>query len=116
MKKILCSLLAMAILFIPTGCDDTTGAIGDSIVPEGDKIIPTTNISYATSRTIMAKDSILANTSDVYLGQYTDQESGTTFNSGFITQFGCTEDFFFPENGVRRLDLRGVGRRSFIFS
>ncbi|MBR2318178.1 MAG: DUF4270 domain-containing protein [Bacteroidaceae bacterium] len=100
MKKILCSLLAMAILFIPTGCDDTTGAIGDSIVPEGDKITPTTNISYATSETIMAKDSILANTSDVYLGQYTDEESGTTFNSGFITQFGCTEDFFFPENGV----------------
>ena len=48
----------------------------------------------------MANDSILANTSEVYLGRYTDEESGTVFTSGFITQFACNEDYGFPENGV----------------
>jgi hypothetical protein len=48
----------------------------------------------------LANDSILANTGEVYLGRYTDEESGTVFTSGFITQFGCNEDYGFPENGV----------------
>lgn len=100
MKNISCFLLIIATLLIAAGCDDSTGTIGNSIVPTEDLIITKTDTCYATSRTIMVNDSILANTSDVYLGQYTDEESGTVFNSGFITQFGCTEDFFFPEEGV----------------
>ncbi len=100
MKRISCFLLAIATLLITIGCDDSTGIIGESIVPEKDIIVTKTDTCYATSRTIMANDSILANTSDVYLGQYTDEETGTIFNSGFITQFGCTEDFIFPEEGV----------------
>ncbi len=100
MKKLSSLLLTIAALLIATACDDTTGTIGDTIVPEIDKIITSTDTCKATSRTIMANDSILANTSDIYLGQYTDEETGTIFNSGFITQFGCTEDFIFPEEGV----------------
>ena len=90
----------MATLLLTTGCDDTTGIIGGTIVPDKDLIVAETDTKYATSRTIMANDSILANTNDVYLGQYTDEETGTIINSGFITQFGCTEDFYFPEEGV----------------
>lgn len=100
MKRISSLLLATAALFIFTQCDDTTGDIGSSIVPDKDIVKARTDTCYATSRTIMANDSILANTSDVYLGQYTDEESGTIFNSSFITQFGCTENFIFPEEGV----------------
>lgn len=100
MKNISCFLFIIATLLIATGCDDSTGTIGNSIVPGGDLITTKTDTCYAKSHTIMANDSILANTSDVYLGQYTDEETGTIFNSGFITQFGCTEDFFFPEEGV----------------
>jgi hypothetical protein len=36
----------------------------------------------------------------VYLGRYTDEESGTVFTYGFITQFACNEDYGFPESGV----------------
>ena len=101
MKKLFsCFLLAMATILLFTQCDDSTESVGGSIVPEVDVITARTDTLYATSRTIMANDSILANTSDVYLGQYTDSESGTTFISSFVTQFGCTEDFEFPEEGV----------------
>ena len=97
MKNLSCLLSIIAILLISAGCDDNTGNIGNSIVPEKDLIEAKTDTCYAESTTIMANDSILANTSDVYLGQYTDEESGTIFNSSFITQFACSEDFIFPE-------------------
>lgn len=77
-------------------CDDNTESIGAGIIPEKDKITSKTEIFKATSRTIKANDSILANTNEVYLGRYTDEESETVFTSGFITQFGCTEDYGFP--------------------
>lgn len=100
MKRLSCFLSITAILLVFIGCDDTTGNIGNSIVPEKDIIIAQTDTCNATSRTIMANDSILANSNEVYLGQYTDQESGTVFNSGFITQFACSEDFIFPEKVI----------------
>ena len=101
MKRIFsCFLLAIATLLTFTQCDDNTGSIGGSLVPENDIITAETKTFYAISNTIMANDSILANTSDVYLGMYTDEESGTVFSSSFVTQFGCTEDFEFPMEGV----------------
>ena len=92
--------MAIVTLLTFTQCDDNTGSIGGSLVPENDIITAETKTFYATSNTIMANDSILANTSDVYLGMYTDEESGTVFSSSFVTQFGCTEDFEFPMEGV----------------
>lgn len=99
MKKLSCLLSTIAILLISIGCDDNTGNIGNSIIPDADRIEARTDTCEATSRTIMA-NSILANTSEVYLGQYTDEESGTIFNSSFITQFSCSEDFIFPEKVI----------------
>ena len=95
-----CFLLAIATLLTFTQCDDTTGSSGSSIVPAGDIITAETKTFYAKSNTILANESILANTSDVYLGMYTDEESGAVFSSSFVTQFGCTEGFEFPEEGV----------------
>ena len=95
-----CFLLAIVALLTFTQCDDNTGSVGSTLVPDNDMITAETKTFYATSNTIMANDSILANTSDVYLGMYTDEESGTVFSSSFVTQFGCTEDFEFPMEGV----------------
>ena len=81
-------------------CDDNTESVGSSIIPNQDIVTAETKTFNATSKTIMANDSILANTSEVYLGRYTDEESGTVFTSGFITQFACNEDYGFPESGV----------------
>ena len=99
-KTFSCLLLAIVTLLTFTQCDDTTDSMGGSIIPDTDIITARTDTFYAKSSTIMANDSILANTSDVYLGQYTDSETGTILNSSFVTQFGCTEDFEFPEEGV----------------
>ena len=77
-------------------CDDNTESVGSSIIPNQDIVTAETKTFNATSKTIMANDSILANTSEVYLGRYTDEESGTVFTSGFITQFACNEDYGFP--------------------
>ena len=100
MKKLIYILPAIFTLLTFVQCDDTTESVGSSIIPTKDIITAKTEYFKATSRTIMANDSILANTGVVYLGRYTDEESGTVFTSGFITQFGCNEDYGFPENGV----------------
>lgn len=100
MKKLSYFLSIIAVLLITTACDDNTENIGNSIVPEKDLIKASTDTCYATSRTILAEGGILANANEVYLGQYTDEESGTVFNSSFITQFACSEDFIFPEKVI----------------
>ena len=100
MKKLIYILPAIFTLLTFVQCDDTTESIGSSIIPTKDIISAKTEYFKATSRTIMANDSILANTGAVYLGRYTDEESGTVFTSGFITQFGCNEDYGFPDEGV----------------
>ena len=100
MKRFSFFSLIVALLSIFCGCDDNTGYIGNTIVPGKDLIETRTDICNATSKTIMVDNAILANTSNVYLGQYTDQESGTIFNSSFITQFACSEDFIFPEKVI----------------
>ena len=100
MKKLTYILLAAFTLLTFAQCDDNTESVGSSIIPQKDKITAETKTFKANSRTIMANDSILANTNEVYLGRYTDEESGTVFTSGFITQFGCNEDYGFPDEGV----------------
>lgn len=100
MKRLHSFILALTVILSLTQCDDTTIGVGNSVIPDQDIATARTDTFFATSSTIMANDSILANTSDVYLGQYTDENDNSSLASSFITQFGCTEDFEFPENGV----------------
>ena len=100
MKRTYFFLLIFFIVTAFTACDDQTDTLGGSIVPNIDKIKIDTLTLYAKSKSIHVNDSILANTSNVYLGQYTDPETGTVFSSSFITQFNCVEDYGFPSHGV----------------
>lgn len=100
MKTVRLFLLIIIAAVTFTACDDQTETIGGSIIPDNDKIEVDTLTLYAKSKSILANDSILANTSNVYLGQYTDPETGTVFSSSFITQFNCVENYGFPSNGV----------------
>ena len=100
MKRLSYILLTAFTLFTFVQCDSDTGTLGGSIIPDQDLISAEVKTFKATSRTIMANDSIIANTSDVYLGRYSDSETGTIFTSNFITQFGCNEGFGFPDEGV----------------
>ena len=69
MKRLIYMLLATVTLLAFTQCDDNTVSVGSSIVPSQDIVTAQTKTFHATSRTIMANDSILANTNEVYLGQ-----------------------------------------------
>lgn len=100
MKRFSFFLLTILTTILFTACDDQTESIGSSIIPENDKIEVDTLTLYAKSKSILANDSILANTSNVYLGRFTDPETGTMFSSSFITQFNCVENYGFPSNGV----------------
>lgn len=81
-------------------CDDTTEQLGASIVPDGDKVSIASYTFHAKSRSIAVGDSILANSENVYLGRYTDPQTGTQFTSNFIAQFNCVENYGFPSEGV----------------
>ena len=100
MKRFYCLISAITAIFTLTQCDNNTDTLGSSVVPDRDIVTARTETFYAKSATITANDSILANTSDVYLGKYTDGNDGTSLSSSFITQFGCTENFEFPADSV----------------
>lgn len=98
-KKHLWIILAMALPMLFATCDDSTEGLGESMMPDKDNISIDQKVYTATSRSLLAGDSILAKTSTAYLGRYTDSLYGT-FEADFLAQFHCVEDFQFPEGGV----------------
>lgn len=98
-KKHLWIILAMALPMLFATCDDSTEGLGESMMPDKDNISIDQKVYTATSRSLLAGDSILAKTSTAYLGRYTDSLYGT-FEADFLAQFHCVEDFQFPKGGV----------------
>lgn len=98
-RSYLWTLISLLLLSTWTGCDDNTDNLGGSMMPNEDNIIINQMSYNATSRSLLAGDSILAKTSTAYLGRYTDPLYGT-FEADFLTQFHCVENFGFPEEGV----------------
>ena len=88
MKRSILYLLAAIACCI--ACDDTTGNLGNSITPGSDSIGIKTKSYYATTRSV-AVDSVLGKTGKVYLGRYTDPETGSLLEADFIAQFNCVE-------------------------
>lgn len=98
MKKTLLQLIAIMMLpIVFIGCDDNTESLGGSMMPSEDNITITNKVYHATSRSLLAGDSILARTSTAYLGRYTDPLYGT-FSADFLAQFHCVEGFEFPDS------------------
>lgn len=92
-------ILTMMLSVVFVACDDNTKGLGEDMMPNEDGISIAQKIYNATSRSLLAGDSILAKTSTAYLGRYTDPTYGT-FEADFLAQFHCVEDFQFPEGGV----------------
>ncbi len=58
-----------------------------------------TSVSYyGSSRSLRIPEHLLSRTTDCYLGRYSDEETGSILEAGFITQFNCVEDFEFPDS------------------
>lgn len=88
----------LMLVFCLSACDNTTGTLGSSIVPESDVISIDTATYWGTSESV-AVDSVLGKTNKVYLGRFTDPQTASMFEADFITQFNCEEGGqVFPDN------------------
>lgn len=98
MKKSLAFLLTLIVCCL-AACDDTTNTIGGTIIPGNDIIDIKTKTYYATTRSIKV-DSVLGKTDKVFLGRYTDPQTGSILEADFMAQFNCVEGGnVFPEQG-----------------
>ena len=88
MKKYFVYILTL--LFCLIACDDNTGALGGSVIPDNDVITIEDSTYWATSKSIIV-DSVLGKTNKVYLGRFTDPETKSIFEADFIAQFNCEE-------------------------
>ena len=88
MKKYFVYILTL--LACLTSCDDNTGTLGGSVIPDSDVITIDTASYWATSRSI-AVDSVLGKTNKVYLGRFTDPQTKSVLEADFIAQFNCEE-------------------------
>lgn len=110
MKKSIVYILTALVCLI--ACDDNTGTLGNSITPEADSINIKTRSYLAESQSI-AVDSVLGKTGKVYLGRFTDPQTGSLFEADFIAQFNCVEggSVFPPADSIKgdsaiRVELR----------
>lgn len=98
----ICSILRGALvssLLVFAACDDNTSNLGVEVMPDGDFTI-STQTDYPVNITSFAVDSILARTTTAYLGKFTDPYTNTAFESDFLTEFYCPEDFKFPDKSL----------------
>ena len=96
MKKYFAYILTL--FFYLVACDDNTGSLGGSVIPEHDAITIDTATYWASSKSIVV-DSVLSKTDKVYLGRFTDPQTGSVLEADFIAQFNCEEGGrIFPDN------------------
>lgn len=88
---VVCALLGMFY-----ACDSGTSSLGMEIVPESD-MVSVNSMNFKVGARSILVDSVLARTSVCYLGNFTDEETGTNVQSDFIVQFSCTENYAFPD-------------------
>jgi len=104
--KLQALVLAVSTLCL-TACDDDTAELGTSLIPEGDLITVVADSCFATSRTVMADDSLLVMSSQCNVGRYTEPIMGASFETGYLTQLNCLETFSLPDS------VYGIGDHRF---
>lgn len=90
--RTLVMLLSLTALF---SCDDETGNIGISVMPSGDQSTTSQSIFNVATQSVKI-DSLVAFTSDCYLGRVTDPETNATTMCDFLAQFTLLEDYKLP--------------------
>ena len=95
------AVTAMAMI----SCSEDTDTIGSSITNDTDKLVYSTGVYKATSRSILA-DSVYSHNSDCYFGMVKDPETKSYVKSGFMSQFNMLEGFSLPnkENILSLID------------
>lgn len=90
------ALIVIALAIV--SCEETSGSLGVEMMPTNDLIVKNYKTYGVTTESYPVGDSVLARSSISYLGRFTDPETGTTIKSDFLTQFHCTEGFYFPDS------------------
>ena len=80
-------------------CSEDTETIGSSITNESDKMVFSTGVYQATSRSIMA-DSVYSKTFDCYFGKVKDPETNSYVKNEFMAQFNMLEGFSLPDKST----------------
>lgn len=94
-RKIFAIIVIALALF---SCEETSGTLGVDMMPTNDLIVKNYKTYGVATQSYPVGDSVLARSSISYLGRFTDPETGTTIKSDFLTQFHCTEGFYFPDS------------------
>ena len=76
-------------------CTEDTDTIGSSITNDTDRLLFSTGVYNATSRSILA-DSVYSHNSDCYFGMVKDPETNTYVKSDIMAQFNMIEGFSLP--------------------
>ena len=85
------AFIAMAMI----SCTEDTDTIGSSITNDTDRLLFSTGVYNATSRSILA-DSVYSHNSDCYFGMVKDPETNTYVKSDIMAQFNMIEGFKLP--------------------
>ena len=85
------AFIAMAMI----SCTEDTDTIGSSITNDTDRLLFSTGVYNATSRSILA-DSVYSHNSDCYFGMVKDPETNTYVKSDIMAQFNMIEGFSLP--------------------
>ncbi len=103
-KQVLAILLSAACMI---SCDEDTAELGSSLIPESEAISVQADSCFASSHTIAANDSLLILTSNCNLGRYTEPLMGASFQSGYLTQLNCLENYELADS------VYGIGNHIF---
>lgn len=76
------------------GCDDNTRSLGMGMLPDTD-LSSTSSKTYKLNTESVLSGPVFSKTSQGYIGKYSDKEFGY-FESGFLTEFYCPENFELP--------------------
>ena len=87
---------ALIISFSLVSCNDDTNGIGAEIMPNQDKTQTSQAVYSAFSQSIKV-DSLIANTTNCFLGKVTDPETGSTTICSFLAQFYNLADYELPK-------------------
>lgn len=96
MKVKYLGILLLALLAF-YGCDDNTGTLGMSMLPNSDDVTTRTIEFDVTTKSILA-DSVYSKTSTGYIGRFTDTdpEGFGNYEASFLAELNCTDNFTFP--------------------
>lgn len=92
-KQIYLIKICVALTLVLQSCTEETGSLG--ILPDAEEITSTHSMFTVYTRSL-AMDSVLANSTNCFLGSIVDPETGSRVTANFAAQFHTFENFTFP--------------------